>query len=278
MPELFIPSLQAFLGFARGSGFARTNRFLVEFFPPKLIEAATGPTPMVTPQSNVIGMLCEEANFPGKTIATRSLRINALSEQRAHYVDYKNKEINFKFLTDTSWQAKKFFNNWMAMAINPMSSGANQPREVGFYKDYIGEINIFSLNPILEFNPDALGKNVEEPLYGVKLREAWPVALDQQNMSSGAENYHRLNVGITFKWWEDILFTDDAPASQRSGGATVGDITALLTSQRRFGAGREQQNPFEKYFSFDPSAYTKEEFNGFGGGGGFAGGGVRSSF
>lgn len=207
MAELFIPNLQQFLGFTRNSGFARANRFLVEFFPPVLISGSVQGLPTTPNRENVVGMLCEEANFPAKSIFTRSLRINALTEQRAHYVDYKNKEIQFKFLTDVKWQAKLFFDRWMALAINPMEQNALRPREVGYYRDYIGEVNIYSLNPILQ---EAPGANAEEVLYGIKLREAWPVALDQQNMSNGAQGYHRLNVGLTFKWWETIAMNETA--------------------------------------------------------------------
>lgn len=208
MADLFLPNLQDFLGLARRRGFARRNRYLVEFFPPILRSGTSGAFSALRNAANDISLLCEEANFPGKSITTRSLRINALSEQRAHLVDYKNKEINFKFITDTTWQAKSFFDTWMAQAVNPMENATSNPREVGFYKDYAGKINIYSLTPIFEEDNT---QNVETPIYGVTLHEAWPVSLEAQNMATGAENYHRLSVGITFKWWESIPFTIDTP-------------------------------------------------------------------
>ena len=203
MPNLFIPNLLDYIGLARTRGFARKNRYLVEFFPP-IISTVAGSFPALRSANNDISLLCEEANFPGKSITTRTLRINSLSEQRAHTVDYKNKEINFRFIIDTSWQAKFFFDNWMRQAINPIEEGVVKPREVGYYNEYAGKVNIYSLNPI--FEQDSI-RNVEEPLYGVTLHEAWPISLDAQNMGTGAENYHRLGVGMTFKWWESINFS-----------------------------------------------------------------------
>jgi hypothetical protein len=265
MSELNIPNLQDFISLARNNAFARRNRFLVEFFPP------TG-TGVIPNQQNVIGMLCEEANFPGKSIETRSLRINALTEQRAHFVDYKNKEITFKFIVDTTWQAKTFFDLWMSKAINPMVQGEAKPREVGYYHDYVGVVNIFSLNPI--FQTDST-QNVEVPLYGVKLREAWPVMLEQQNMASGAEGYHRLTVGITFKWWEEILLGVEVPTAQvaqKNAGATVQDIQNVLRSTGQ----RERDRVNQIYFG--GRGGDTGPFSGFGGGGGFAGGGNNGSY
>lgn len=207
MANLFIPNLQDFLGLARTRGFARKNRYLVEFFPP-IRSSSVGSFSALRNLNNEISLLCEEASFPGKSIVTRSLRINALSEQRAHTVDYKNKEINFKFIIDTKWQAKFFFDTWMAQAINPMRERESNPREVGYYNDYAGQIKIYSLNPIFQTDNTS---NVEEPLYGITLHEAWPISLEAQNMETGAENFHRLNVGVTFKWWDEI--TTEEPST-----------------------------------------------------------------
>lgn len=267
MAELFIPNLQDFISNARNTGFARRNRFLVEFFPPR-INLGAGNVPTIPNQNNVVGMLCEEAIFPGKSIETRSLRINALTEQRANYVDYKNRMVSFRFLIDNTWGVKNFFNDWMALAVNPMTLGAFAPREVGFYSDYIGVVNIYSLAPIFETQP---AKNVEIPLYGVKLREAWPTVLDSQQMASGAEGYHRLNVGITFKWWEEILLGSEVPSSQfaeRGGGTRVEDIIQKLSTpnlRKRTLPDINIQGP-------------SRPFGGFGGGGGFAGGGSSGTF
>ncbi len=273
MAELFIPNLQQFLGFTRNSGFARANRFLVEFYPPSLSVGAISGLPTTPNRDNVVGMLCEEANFPAKSIVSRSLRINALTEQRAHYVDYKSKEIGFKFLTDIKWQAKVFFDNWMALAINPMEINAARPREVGYYRDYIGEVHIYSLNPI--FQEDST-QNVEVPLYGVKLCEAWPVSLDQQSMASNAENYHRLSVGITFKWWENLFFNNGVASPQ--GGLNRDDIINRLRGQRQGQSGGSERDVGLPNFSLPDRGRPTGDFNGFGGGGGFSGGGSSGTF
>jgi hypothetical protein len=274
MSELYIPKLSQFINLARNNALARSNRFLVEFFPP------SSSTPNL---DNVIGMMCEEAEFPGKSIETRSLRIAALTEQRAHYVDYKNKQITFKFIVDNSWQVKNYFDDWMALAIDPMYEDADTPKEIGFYSNYIGDVNIFSLAPIFNAKYEQTGtkkghysdpeNNTEAPLYGVRLREAWPTELHSQPMASGAEGYHRLSVTLTFKWWEDILVggAGDSGAKplvqkkpQNISGVTQEEAILRLSEPKKI------PPVLLKSCKLPPKAPTFWER--FGGGGGFSGG------
>jgi len=283
MSELHIPKLSQFIGLARNHAFARTNRFLVEFFPR---------TSTVDNVDNVIGMLCEEAEFPGKSIETRSLRIAALSEHRAHYVDYKNKQINFKFIIDNPWRVKKYFDAWMGLAVSPMSLNGNNPKEVGYYRDYIGTVNIFSLAPIVnaQWQNIDLGRpkvgsghysdpqgNTESPLYGVQLREAWPTEMSAQPMSSGSEGYHRLNITMTFKWWENILidgdgtpYTEVQSGEGRMGGSTAEEVSLRLSEPEKI--------PVATIKSCKLPPKPVSWLGRFGGSGGFSGGGSSGSW
>lgn len=273
MSELTIPKLSQFINLARNNAFARTNRFLVEFFPR---------TSKTSNENNVIGMLCEETEFPGKSIETRSLRIAALSEQRAHYMDYKNKQIHFKFLIDNTWQVKKYFDDWMDLAVDPMSVNGDSPKEVGYYDDYRGFVNIFSLAPIFNATYDASGHytdpagNIEVPLYGVRLQEAWPTELQAQPMSSGSEGYHRLGISMTFKWWEEIIIDPNGvpytkqTRDQTISGIPVEEAKLILSEPKKISP------VLLKSCKLPPKVPSFWER--FGGGGGFSGGGSSGSW
>ena len=141
-----VPTLQEFMALAKRKGFSRTDRFAVGFAPPSLM--SDGPWSVQD-----LALLCEEATFPTKTINTRTLRIHALNEQRAHTLDYGGETISFTFLVDHSWQTRFFFEEWMRLCIGESSTndGPMSPsalREVEFYSNYIQDISIAALAPL----------------------------------------------------------------------------------------------------------------------------------
>jgi hypothetical protein len=143
--DVKIPTIQEFIALMRERNFSRTDRFVVELTPPPSMPK--GPW-------NVehLKLLCEEANFPGKALTTRNLRINALSEYRAHTMDYLGDSVNLTFIVDSSWQTRMFFEEWLKHCVgeSPTSdiSAQSRPlREVEFYSHYIQDITITALTP-----------------------------------------------------------------------------------------------------------------------------------
>lgn len=158
MADINIPTLQDFIAITKQQGFARTNRFAVMFSAP--IMMSNGPW-----QIRDLALLCQEVSFPAKTIGTRSLRINALTEQRAHTVDFSGDSITFTFIVDQSWQTRLFFEEWFRLMIGQSSANdASLPsgpmREVEFYSNYIQDIQIASLSPFSDaIAPAPVGSN-----------------------------------------------------------------------------------------------------------------------
>lgn len=132
-----IPTLNDFLAMARSRNFSRTDRFLVHFNLPAGLADEFG--------SDItdLTLMCEEAAFPGKTITPRPLRINGMTENRAHTVDYMGDSITFQFLVDSTWLPRRVMERWMQLCVD----GPESSREVGFYQDYISTINIYALVP-----------------------------------------------------------------------------------------------------------------------------------
>ena len=158
-----LPTLQDFIALVRNNGLSRTDRFAVGISPPHFM--STGPWTV-----RDLAVLCEEAFFPSKTISTRPLRINALTEQRAHTLDYGN-DLSLTFIVDQSWQTRLFFEEWLRLCIgesNPSTPDVSQGplREVEFYDNYTSVLTIAALAPFGSDTPrGATEWSVESDIY-----------------------------------------------------------------------------------------------------------------
>jgi len=163
------PSLQEFIALAKKASFSRTDRFQVEFSVPPAMPASNW-------NSRDLALLCEETVFPGKVLRTRDLRINALTERRAHTLDYLGDSVGFTFLVDTSWQTRLFFETWLQLCIgsSPTSEASAKVRplrEVEFYNNYIQDIKITALTPIGEGNQRPFNEVTNEFLKSSVVRD-----------------------------------------------------------------------------------------------------------
>ena len=121
-----------FLARVRETDFARASRFEVRFQTPGVLG--------VGGDTREISLMVEDGLFPGILVGTRPFRINNLNEQRANVIDFGGDAITFTFLVDTTWAAKRFFEDWMTSIINPVT------RYVSYPYDYLSEIELVSLN------------------------------------------------------------------------------------------------------------------------------------
>ena len=185
MSEIYIPTLQDFIALGSNTNFARTDKFVVNFIKPTgMVDYQQAQVPFI------LSMVCEEASFPGKTISTRELRINALTETRAQAIDYGG-TIAFTFLTDYAFTARNFFDTWQSLCIDDTT------RQVSFYDDYVSTISIASLHPLQN-----LPNNLDSyPVWAMEIHEAWPVKVDAQQVSYSTQQFLRLNVEFAFKYW-----------------------------------------------------------------------------
>jgi hypothetical protein len=134
------PNLEDFLGFVRLNNLARQERFFAGIVLPS--------TPLGTPYSGsnaqILNLLCEQASIPGKTINSRTLRINGINEYRAGTIDYGGDGITLQFLVDGNYRVREIMEKWMELCVN---SSDNARNEVEFYTTYIGSITLNALMP-----------------------------------------------------------------------------------------------------------------------------------
>lgn len=194
MADIGITNLNEFIALGKDPGFARSDRFQVNF----TARPAGSSDGMI-----YLSLLCEEASFPGLFINTRSLRINALSEQRAHTIDYMGDSITMTFLVDNTWYVREAFEAWMELCIAQGDSNSAGSREVGYYNDYTSTLEMVSLAPA-RTSDDQIG---DAATYQITMYEIWPKAISSQQFSNQAQNLMRLTVTFAFKWWVSEAIT-----------------------------------------------------------------------
>lgn len=178
--------VEAFISLLRQDGVARSDRFVVEFHPPSKLNVTSDTL-------RTLSLVCEETTLPGKSITTRVARINALSEHRAGGVDFTGESIAFQFYIDGNYEARNFFEKWMNIIVDPKT------REVSFYRDYIGEVTIKTL----EMSNQAITET--------KLEECFPRSVNVVPLSYTDGNVMRLQVIMTFKRWSTQMLHHGAP-------------------------------------------------------------------
>jgi hypothetical protein len=156
-------------------GFARSNRFYVQ------ITSAPG----IEQLPREFAFMCESAEFPCRELTTVDTRVYGPVYKSPNLSAYN--DVNFTVLCDYQMSEKRFFDAWVDY-INPTSN-----YNFAFRDDYVTDIAIFHLN---ESN---------DVTYGIRLKEAFPVSVGSLQASWGDDNIHRLQVGITYRYWEQFV-------------------------------------------------------------------------
>jgi hypothetical protein len=125
-----VPTLEQFIGFIKTQNLARQERFFVSF---NNIGAG----------DRDLSLLCHQASLPGKTIGTRTLRINGLDRTFAQTADYMGDSITLEFLIDTDFTPRIIMEQWMESCVSTFQTG----NEVGFYENYVRDITLHALAP-----------------------------------------------------------------------------------------------------------------------------------
>lgn len=164
-------SLERFKEEVKGRGLARTNRFIVEFGLPQLIQKDMF-------NLEVIQLFCETASIPGVNIATQPNR--SFGEQREIPYDRTFEPITLNFYVDSAMVVKEFFDNWMSVIVNPGS------RTLNYYEEYTTDILITVLNA------------TNQQTYTIGLYEAYPKTI--QSITLDHNNKDVMKLGVTFNY------------------------------------------------------------------------------
>ncbi len=205
-----------FIAEIKTKGLARTNRFTVDFTPPKAMPEFT----------KRMLLFCEKANLPGINFATTANR--SYGETREVVYDRMYEPIQLTFHVDRGMTVKSIFDQWGQYIINPMD------RTVGWYSDYVTPMTI------------RIQDLEDKVTYLVQLFDAYPksistISLDAQNNNDTM----RLDVTFQYKYWYAAAIEQD-PYTQleKTAGGYKGYFDNFTGFQEKFGKGLGEAGNF----------------------------------
>lgn len=156
---------------------ARPSRFKVKVTLPPVI-AGQGIT-----DSKHLSLRCENAQLPGRTIATGDLRIYGPTEKFPYQSSYE--DITLTFIVGSSMVEKTVFDTWMDF-INP-----TQNWNFEFKRNYATDIIITQYDM------------ADNEVQNIKLIDVFPVSTAQLDLDWSNDNsYHKFNVTFAYTYWE----------------------------------------------------------------------------
>ena len=186
----------------RGGNFARKYNYDVSFTPPG------------GAINRELLMRCETFGFPGQNIATTIDDIR-VGPAREHAMGVTYAPITATFLSTKDMTEKIMFTDWHYRMIDagPAGFGSEPPTfRVGYYKDYVTDILVRQF--------DDGGKNT----YSVKLIDAFPKTIVQQDLALADGEFHRLSVEFVFYRWVEIDTTSKQARPKDKDSVSDGGI------------------------------------------------------
>ena len=178
-------------GFHDNNGYAQPNRYEVLILPPAKLGGGnqTNIFSGMEKQSDTrsISLRAQSVNLPGRNLAT-SNDTNIYGPQRevVEGVTYAE-DIAIDFQSSSQLSERVFFENWQRQAFN------EKTWNVGYYNDYVGEIQIYVLD------------KQDKRRYGLKLWEVFPKTIGGNQLSYGDNDTLMLtNVSFSFRYWTSL--------------------------------------------------------------------------
>lgn len=199
--------IDQFISVVRKEGLARNNRFVVYITPPSSL---LGAMPDVK-----LRFLCDTATIPGMNFLSNP--VTTYGEQREVVYNRSFEPINLEFMLDQSMEIKRFFDDWQAKIVDPIS------RTVSYYQDYIGIIEIYQLDY----------SDKEQWRYAARIHEAFPKSVAAISYTAGGKDVSKLSVSIEYKYWTPLV---QLTADEQTSSAPM----------TRSGVGVSNANPFAR--------------------------------
>ena len=210
-PESTIGRFQAKMN--EGEGFARPNRFMVDFILPRGLEeqaSSEGDADQFTFQEEVqrstlpgqlqaetelqrgLRAFCFAAELPGRNVDTAPLKTYGPKREVVYGHSY-SQEITLSFYADKFLRQRSFFELWQNSAMDLATNN------VHFYDEYTGAIRIYALGA---FSGDAFRDRIA---YGVHLYECYPKTITAVPLNYGTQNeIMQINVSFYYRNWSNL--------------------------------------------------------------------------
>ena len=199
---------------AQGEGFAKPNRFMVDFVLPTGVDTGVAQGPggsqgilfeEEVQNSTVSGQIqretqiqrglrafVENVDMPGRTLDTTDYQIYGPRRQVVTGHSFSG-EITMSMYCDKFLRQRSFFEMWQKAAFD---QGTNN---VHFYEDYIGAVRIYQLGAFAE-NADR-----DRISYGVHLFECFPKTISAVTYGQGQnDEIQKISVSLAFRNWQNL--------------------------------------------------------------------------
>ena len=207
-PESTIGRFQSKM--AEGEGFARPNRFMVDFILPRGIDegvdddgnnftfqeeiarSTQGELKSELELQRGLRAFCFAAELPARNIDTAPLKIYGPKREIVYGHSY-SQEITLSFYADKFLRQRSFFELWQNSAMDLATNN------VHFYDEYTGAIRIYALGA---FSGDAFRDRIA---YGVHLYECYPKTITAVPLNYGTQNeIMQISISFYYRNWSNL--------------------------------------------------------------------------
>ena len=190
--------------FHTNEGYALPNRYEVVIIPPAKVGGGGQENIFNNSErsANVrdISLRVESVILPGRTLTTvQESNVYGPDREIVEGVTFAD-EITIDFQSSAGLEERVFFENWQKQAFN------EQTWNLGFYNDYIGEMQIYLLD------------RQDKRRYGLKLWEVFPKTITALSLNSTqATEIAKTNVSFSFRYWTNLDQKQQPPGSNVMG-------------------------------------------------------------
>jgi hypothetical protein len=181
---------------------ARPNKFDVNIPVPLTL------IPYVKNAKNLV-YRCENANLPGRSLATTEQKIGSNPVEKYPYLTTYN-DIQLTFMVDDDMNQKVFFDAWLNF-INPTYN-----YNFRYKGDYSTAITINQYDVTNKIS------------YSINLWDAYPVNVEQLDLDWAADGYHKLRVTFAYTYWQNNSLQAFGMQLVDAGLANVSDMIGGL--------------------------------------------------
>ena len=241
-------------------GFARKNRFYVEFNPPNALaktvfnrfgtrynpedveevnEEEQGFTSLNTMRDyhlthgRSVQMFCNKITIPDRKMTMTTVKHNGPA--RKFVTDYEYADVTGTFYADKYLRQRQYFELWQKCAFSDLTYNFN------YYKDYIGTMNVFALGSTPQ------KQERDDMTYAVGFTEVYPSSIGDITMDYSDGEIATFDVTFSYRKWTNYLINGQDPDTGRpdfrevvnkqdeSGflGGVIGKLPKFLQSPAR---------------------------------------------
>ncbi len=130
-----------------------------------------------------ISFRCDSISMPGRNLRS-VMNGNIYGPPHEIVQGLTFAEVAATFYAGSDMGERIFFEEWQKITYNP------QTYDINYYKEYVGTIEIYTLN------------EQDERTYGVKLWEVFPKTIDSVPLSHASSNtINKVGVSFAYKYW-----------------------------------------------------------------------------